>query len=72
MDDFKITIAAARTNAHKTIRGIAEALHVSPSTVMNWEHGKRSPSVEKAQQFCEICNIPFDRVTFLRDKNANK
>lgn len=70
MDDFKITIAAARVNAHKTQSDVAAALHVGKQTVCSWENGKTSPTVEKAQEFCRFCNIPFDRVSFLREANA--
>ena len=70
MEDFKITIAAARVNARKTQQDVAKALHVSKQTVGNWETGKTSPSVEKAMEFCAFCNMPFDMVTFLRERNA--
>lgn len=70
MEDFKITIAAARVNAGKTQAEVAKALHVNRGTVLSWESGKTCPSVEKAQEFCEFCNIPFDKVTFLRSRNA--
>lgn len=70
MDDFKISIKAARVNAGKTQAEIAKALHVGKQTVVSWESGRTSPSVEKAQEFCEFCSIPLDRVTFLRERNA--
>lgn len=70
MDDFKISIAAARVNAGKTQAEVAKALHVGKQTVLSWEKGKTSPTIEKAQEFCSFCNVPFDRVSFLRDRNA--
>lgn len=70
MDDFKISIAAARVDARKTQEEVARALHVSKQTVGSWEKGKTSPTVEKAQEFCRFCNIPYDRVSFLRERNA--
>ena len=72
MEDFKITIAAARINARKTQKEIAETLHVGRQTVWNWENGKTSPTVEQAIDFCQLCGIPFDRVTFLRERNTIK
>lgn len=69
MDDFKISMAAARVNANKTQAEVAEALHVGKQTVVSWENGKTSPTVEKAQEFCRFCNIPFERVSFLRERN---
>lgn len=70
MDEFKISIAAARVNANKTQAEVASALHVGKQTVVSWENGKTSPTVEKAEEFCRFCNIPFDRVSFSRERNA--
>lgn len=70
MDDFKISIKAARVNAGKTQAEIAKALHVGKQTIVSWESGRTSPTIEKAQELCMLCNIPFDRVTFLRERNA--
>lgn len=70
MDDFKISIKAARVNAGKTQAELAKALHVGKQTIVSWESGRTSPTVEKAQEFCDLCNIPLDRVTFLRERNA--
>lgn len=70
MDDFKISMAAARVNANKTQAEVAEALHVGKQTIVSWESGKTSPTIDKAQEFCQFCQIPFDRVSFLRERNA--
>lgn len=70
MEDFKISIAAARVNAKKTQEELAKALHVSKQTIGAWENGKTSPTVEKAMEFCKLCNVPYDRVSFLREQNA--
>lgn len=70
MEDFKMTIAAARVNAKKTQDEVAKALHVSKQTIGAWENGKTSPTVEKAIEFCRFCNVPYDRVSFLRERNA--
>lgn len=70
MNDFKMTIAAARVCGHKTQEEVAKALNVGKQTVGNWENGKTSPTVEQAQAFCEFCNVPFDNVSFLRERNA--
>ena len=56
MDEFKISMAAARVNARKTQAEVAEALHVGKATVISWENGKTSPTMEKAQEFCDFCN----------------
>ena len=72
MDDYKMTIAGARVDARKTQAEVAKALHVSKQTVGSWEKGKTSPTVEKAMEFCRFCNVPYDRVSFLRERNAIK
>lgn len=70
MSEFTITIAAARVNAKKTQEDVAKALHVSKQTVGSWENGKTSPTMDKAIRFCELCDVPYDRVSFLRERNA--
>jgi len=70
MDDFKISMRAARVNANKTQAELAEALHVGKQTIVSWESGKTSPTVEMARRYCAFCNVPFERVSFLRERNA--
>ena len=72
MEDFKISIAAARVNAKKKQEEVAKALHVSKQTVGSWENGKTSPTIEKAMELCRFFNIPYDRVSFLRESNTIK
>lgn len=70
MDDFKISIKAARIEANKTQEEAAKAIHVGKQTICSWENGKTSPTVQKAKELCEFYNIPFDRVSFLRNNDA--
>ena len=70
MSEFTITIAAARVNAKKTQEDIAKALLVSKQTVGSWENGKTSPTMDQAIRFCKLCDVPYDRVSFLRERNA--
>ena len=69
-ENFKMTIKAARVCGNKTQSEVAKALHVSKATVVSWENGKTSPTVQKAQEFCQFCNVPFDAVSFLCERNA--
>ena len=66
MSEYKITMRAARVNADKTQEEVAKALKVSKQTIVSWENGKTSPTVEKAREFCEFCNAPYDAISFLR------
>ena len=72
MSEIKVTMRAARVNAGLTQRQVAAALNVDKGTVCSWENGKTSPAVDMAIAFCELCNVPFDSVTFLRQRNAIK
>lgn len=66
MDNYRISMKAARVNAGKTQEDLARALKVSKQTIVSWENGKTSPTVEKAREFCELCNAPYDAISFLR------
>ena len=72
MDNFTITIAAARVNAKKTQEETAKAMHVGKQTIGSWENGKTSPTIEQAIKLCQFFDIPYDRVSFLRERNAIK
>lgn len=66
MSEYKITMKAARVNAGLTQEDLANKLRVSKQTIVSWESGKTSPTVEKARQYCEACNAPYDAISFLR------
>lgn len=51
---FQISLAAARVNAKKTQREVANLMNVNVSTIVNWENGRTSPNIE---QFIKLCNI---------------
>ena len=60
MEDFKITLAAARTNAGLSQQDIADEMHVSRATIINWEKGKVIPKPAEFRMYCEICKAPMD------------
>lgn len=62
MDTFKISMAAARVNAKKTQLDIAREMHINKNTVANWENGKVIPKPAQFLLYCQLCNIPSDRV----------
>lgn len=66
MTEYKISMKAARVNAGKTQDEVAKALKVAKQTIVSWESGKTSPTVEKAREFCDFCNAPYDAISFLR------
>ena len=59
---FKITIAAARTNAGLTQKEFADELNVDRTTVVNWEKGKYIPNLPHLRRISEITKIPMDYI----------
>lgn len=55
---FQISLAAARVNAKKTQREVANSMNVNVSTIANWENGKTSPNVEQFVKLCNLYNCP--------------
>lgn len=65
MSEYKISMKAARVNAGKTQEEAAKALKVAKQTIVSWETGKTSPTVEMARKYCEFCGAPYDAISFL-------
>ncbi len=65
MDNFQISLAAARVNAGKTQEDVSAEMHISKNTVVNWENGKSEPTVTQARRLAEYLNIPLDRIIFM-------
>ena len=57
---FQISLTAARVNADKTQREVADLMGVNVSTIANWENGKTSPNVEQFVKLCVIYGCPQD------------
>lgn len=62
---FKITLEAARVNAHLSQKEAAKLLKVSNTTLCNWEKGKSFPNAEKIAELCKIYGCPYDVLNFL-------
>lgn len=61
----KISLAAARKNAHLTQEDLAKKCGVSKWTVSNWERYRREPTVSQAKQIGAACGISYDDIIFL-------
>lgn len=59
---IKISMAAARINAGLTQKQLASACKVSEGTVINWENGRRLPSLKKLPLLEKAYGIPLDNV----------
>lgn len=55
-----ITLAAARVNAGLTQKEVAERLHVSNKSIVNWENGNVSPSFATLVTLADMYNVPVD------------
>ena len=67
MRPFQVSLAAARVNANMTQEDAAKAMHVSKTTIVNWEKGKIIPELT---MLCEIYKVPSDYI-FLPIKSTN-
>ena len=61
-NEYRVSMAAARVNAKLTQSDVAEKMHVSKQTIVNWENGKVIPGPAQFAMFCEICNAPKDAI----------
>lgn len=69
METLQISLAAARVNAGLTQKDVAEKLHVSKRTLINWEKGKVIPSFATVNALSGLYNIPEDNI-FLPNKST--
>lgn len=61
-DKLQISLAAARVNAGLTQGDVAEKMHVSRQTIVNWEKGKVVPGIPEMQMLSRIYKIPQDNI----------
>lgn len=61
---LRITLEAARVNAGLTQPQAAQAVGVSVATILKWEKGTTSPSIEKAIALAGLYGIPLDAINF--------
>lgn len=64
---LKIKLAAARVNAGMTQQDVANEMHVSKNTIINWEKGKVIPKPAEIKMMSLMYNIPEDNI-FLDSK----
>lgn len=61
----KITVPAARKNAHLTQAELAKLCNVSISTVGNWERYRTEPTVSQAKAIAKAVGLELDDLIFL-------
>ena len=60
--ELKITMEAARVNAHLTQDDVAKAMCVSKQTIVNWEKGRSEPKIQQARMLSDLYGIPLDYI----------
>lgn len=63
MEFPKISLAAARVNAGMTQEEVAEIMHVSKNTIINWEKGRVEVSFAILNTLASIYNYPIDFIS---------
>lgn len=66
-----LTLKEWRRAKGVSVEKLAEALHVSPSTVFNWENRGQKIPVDLAILACEFLGVKFEDVIFLPKNDTN-
>lgn len=72
MKKIKISLAAARVNAGLTQTDVAERLHISKQTIVNWEKGKTKLKVAEFEMLARIYKIPQDYIFLPYDSTKSR
>lgn len=63
INNFQISLAAARVNANMTQQEVAEKVHKSKNTIVNWEKGKAKPDFSALTMLSVLYNVPIDYIS---------
>ena len=66
----KWRLRACRVNAGYTQREVAQSIGVAEKSVLDWENGYSTPSMEKAQKLSELYMVPLAYMDFSKEGNA--
>jgi len=72
VENFKISMAAARTNIDMNQQEMADALGVDRVTYLKYEKGDSVMRMDLAYKFSELVKIPMEHINFLLSKKATK
>ena len=62
LETLQISLAAARVNAGMTQEEVAKRMHVSKTTIVNWEKGKIVPGIPEMEMLSRIYRIPQNNI----------
>lgn len=65
-EKLRISLEAARVNAKLTQSQVCEALGISLTTIIKWEHGDRMPTADKAVELANLYGLKLDDINFCR------
>lgn len=65
MSELKISLKAARVNANLTLDEASELLHTTRQTLINYEKGVTSPTVDKLIEMCHLYGVRLESISFL-------
>lgn len=60
LEEYKISLAAARVNAKLTQEDVAKEMGVSKNTIVNWENGKVEMKPAQFKMYCMVVGAPED------------
>lgn len=60
----RVTLEAARVNAHLLQRDAAEKLGISVETLRSYETGKTSPTMEMVEKISRVYQFPSEYIFF--------
>lgn len=63
INNFHISLAAARVNANMTQQEVADKVHKSKNTIVNWEKGKAKPDFSTLTMLSVLYNVPIDYIS---------
>ena len=59
---MRISLKAARINANMSQKQLAEAISVTPKTIMSWEKGKTLPKTDKVEALCNALKTNYNDI----------
>ena len=62
MEEYKVSLKAARVNSGMKQAYVAEALKISTKTLCNWESERTYPTLDMLVRLCSLYKIPLDKI----------
>lgn len=62
MEDYKVSLKAARVNSGMKQADVAEMLKISTKTLCNWESERTYPTLDMLVRLCSLYKIPLSQI----------